>query len=223
MNSADADADADAANAASAPSASGASASASGTSVASPDSASKTDVRASKFLSGVLRHDPGKIGIELDRAGWVPVDTLLAALKAHGRRMTRETLDRVVAENDKKRYEYDESGTWIRASQGHSVEVDLGYQPAEPPARLYHGTATRSLDAICQEGLKPGRRHHVHLSPDIETATKVGARHGKPAVLTVDAARMRQDGRVFYRSTNGVWLTDHVPPEYFLGSVGTVA
>jgi putative RNA 2'-phosphotransferase len=171
-------------------------------------------IKESKFLALVLRHDPGKIGIVLDAAGWVNVDTLLAALHRRGRELTRAQLDQVVAENDKKRYEYDGSGTRIRASQGHSVDVDLGYAPAEPPATLYHGTATATLDAIFREGLSSGRRHHVHLSSDPETATKVGARHGKPAVLTVDAVRMQADGHVFYRSTNGVWLTDHVAPTY---------
>lgn len=177
-------------------------------------------IKDSKFLALVLRHNPGKIGITLDAAGWVPVDTLLAALRAHGRALTRDQLDRIVAENDKKRYEYDESGVRIRASQGHSVTVDLGYAPAEPPATLYHGTATSTVEAIFREGLKPGRRHHVHLSADPETATRVGARHGKPAVLMVDAARMRADGHLFYRSTNGVWLTEHVAPVYLTRSVG---
>jgi putative RNA 2'-phosphotransferase len=182
------------------------------------------DVRASKFLALVLRHDPGRIGIELDPAGWVPVDTLLTALKQHGRGLSRERLDRVVAAPGKKRYEYDESRTLIRASQGHSVTVDLGYTPSEPPAVLYHGTATRFLDSIFREGIQRGKRHHVHLSRDTETAATVGARHGKPAVLSVDAARMGADGHVFYLSTNGVWLTDHVAPEYlahFGTSVGT--
>lgn len=178
--------------------------------------------KESKFLALVLRHNPGEIGITLDAAGWVPVDTLLAALRRHGRELTRAQLDRVVAENDKKRYEYDESGTRIRASQGHSVPVELGYTPAEPPATLYHGTATGTVEAIFREGLKPGRRHHVHLSTDIETATRVGARHGRPAVLTVDAARMRADGHLFYRSTNGVWLTEHVAPAYLARDVAAV-
>jgi putative RNA 2'-phosphotransferase len=179
--------------------------------------------RESKFLALVLRHNPDRIGVRLDAAGWVQVDTLLAALRQHGHGLTRDQLDRVVTENDKKRYEYDESGTRIRASQGHSVPVDLGYEPAEPPPTLYHGTAVGTVEAIFREGLKPGRRHHVHLSADVETATKVGARHGRPAVLIVDAARMRAEGRAFYRSTNGVWLIDHVAPGYLTRGVGAVA
>ena len=175
---------------------------------------SDTAVRDSKFLAGVLRHNPGKIGVELDAAGWVDVDVLLAAVKRGGRRMGRDRLDYVVEHNSKKRFEYDASGTRIRASQGHSVQVDLGYESCVPPETLYHGTATRSLDSIYSEGLKPGRRHHVHLSVDIETAVKVGARHGKPAVLVVAAARMHEAGHEFFRSTNGVWLTEHVAPQY---------
>lgn len=182
-------------------------------------------VRDSKFLAGVLRHNPGKIGIELDAAGWVDVDVLLAALARRGRRIGRARLDHVVAHNNKKRFEYDASGTRIRASQGHSVPVELGYEASVPPETLYHGTATRSLDSIFREGLRPGSRHHVHLSVDIETATKVGARHGKPAVLVVAAARMHEDGHEFFRSTNGVWLTEHVAPEHLSlpSSVGPVA
>jgi putative RNA 2'-phosphotransferase len=171
-------------------------------------------VKDSKFLAGVLRHNPGKLGIELDAAGWVDIEVLLAALKRRGRRIDRARLDFVVAHNNKKRFEYDEAGTRIRASQGHSVPVDLGYAPMTPPETLYHGTATRSLEAIFAEGLRPGGRHHVHLSVDAETATKVGSRHGKPAVLVVAAARMHADGHAFFRSTNGVWLTEHVAPEY---------
>jgi putative RNA 2'-phosphotransferase len=171
-------------------------------------------VRDSKFLSSVLRHNPGKIGVELDPAGWVEVEVLLAAARRAGRRIGRERLDRVVEHNNKKRFEYDASGTRIRASQGHSVPVDLGYEPLVPPETLFHGTATSSLDSIFREGIKPGRRHHVHLSADLETATRVGARHGKPAVLLVAAGRMHGDGREFLRSTNGVWLTEHVAPAY---------
>lgn len=172
-------------------------------------------VKDSKFLAGVLRHNPEKLGIELDEAGWVRVDVLLAALKRRGRRIDRDRLDFVVEHNNKKRFEYDEAGERIRASQGHSVPVDLGYEALVPPETLYHGTATRSLDSIFAEGIKPGARHHVHLSADIETATRVGSRHGKPVVLVVSAARMHADGKQFFRSTNGVWLTEYVAPDYF--------
>jgi len=171
-------------------------------------------VATSKLLSYVLRHRPDSIGLALDAHGWAGVGELLACLAAHGKPLDRALLDRVVASNDKQRFAFSPDGTRIRASQGHSIDVDLQLQAAEPPAVLYHGTASRFLKAILASGLRPGARHHVHLSADIETATRVGARHGFPAVLAIDAARMRADGLVFYRSDNGVWLTAGVKPKY---------
>lgn len=171
-------------------------------------------VHLSKFLSLVLRHDPGMIGITLDPNGWVPVDELLSAAARAGKPITREQLDEVVATNDKKRFAFSPDGTLIRASQGHSVDVDLGLAPVEPPERLFHGTATRSVEAIRAEGLVRQSRQHVHLSPDEETALRVGQRHGKPVVLIVRAGQMHRDGHPFYQSDNGVWLTASVPPEY---------
>jgi putative RNA 2'-phosphotransferase len=169
-------------------------------------------VKVSKYLSKHLRHQPERIGLTLDEAGWVEIDELIAACAAHGFRFTRDELDHVVAANDKKRFAID--GTRIRASQGHSIEVDLGLDPAVPPSYLYHGTVARSLDAIRAEGLRPMNRHDVHLSADRETATRVGARRGRPVVLSVDAGAMHRDGHVFHLSANGVWLTKSVPPRY---------
>ncbi|MGW2398413.1 RNA 2'-phosphotransferase [Kitasatospora sp. NPDC001664] len=174
----------------------------------------KRGVRVSKTLSRVLRHDPASIGITLDEAGWVPVDTLLDALRRKGTRITRDELDHVVATNNKKRFAFSEDGSAIRASQGHSVAVDLGLAAAEPPAVLYHGTTGASLDAIFREGLRPMSRQDVHLSADTETAVRVGSRHGRPVVLTVDAAGLHAAGHEFRISANGVWLTDAVPPGY---------
>jgi putative RNA 2'-phosphotransferase len=174
----------------------------------------KRTVKRSKFLSLILRHQPETVGIVLDPAGWVDVAVLLDALAAHGRPMRRSELDQVVAENDKKRFAFDDGGTRIRASQGHSVSVDLGYTDAEPPPLLFHGTHPSVLDAIRREGLRPMQRHDVHLSPVRETAARVGARRGRPVVLTVDATRMSADGHRFRVSANGVWLTDAVPPQY---------
>jgi putative RNA 2'-phosphotransferase len=171
-------------------------------------------VRVSKRLSFVLRHRPDSVGLVLDDAGWVAVDELLAALAAHGMRLTRAELDHVVATNDKRRFEFDGSGTRIRASQGHSVPVALGHATVEPPAELFHGTVQRFLEAILREGLRPGNRHAVHLSPDVATARAVGARRGRPVVLRVDAAAMAADGWTFTRSANGVWLVEAVPPSY---------
>ena len=171
-------------------------------------------VRASKFLSLVLRHEPGLIGITLDEAGWVEVSELLRACRAHGRPLTLEELREVVAVNDKRRFSFSEDGRRIRASQGHSVPVELGYDPADPPAELYHGTAEKFLPLIREQGLKKGARHHVHLSHDVETARRVGGRRGRPVVLAVDSGRMRGEGHEFFLSANGVWLTERVPPEY---------
>ncbi|MGW3436879.1 RNA 2'-phosphotransferase [Streptomyces bacillaris] len=169
-------------------------------------------VKVSKYLSAHLRHRPERIGIALDENGWVDVETLLSAAARHGFPLTRAELDHVVAANDKRRFTVD--GDRIRANQGHTVTVDLDLPPAEPPAYLYHGTVARALDAIRAEGLRPMARHHVHLSPDRETATQVGARHGRPLVLTVDAGAMHRAGHVFRVSANGVWLADAVPPEF---------
>ncbi|GHF04290.1 putative RNA 2'-phosphotransferase [Streptomyces griseoluteus] len=169
-------------------------------------------MKVSKYLSKHLRHQPERIGLTLDPAGWVEIDTLLAAAAAHGFPISRAELDHVVAVNDKRRFAVE--GGRIRASQGHTVEVALGLPPATPPPYLYHGTVARSLDAIRAEGLRPMNRHAVHLSADRETATRVGARRGRPVVLAVDAGAMHRDGHVFHVSANGVWLTDSVPPRY---------
>lgn len=174
----------------------------------------KDIVASSKFLSLVLRHRPDVIGITLDAEGWVPVEDLLAACAQHGRAISREQLNVVVRTNDKQRFASSADGSRIRANQGHSVPIDLGLVSVEPPELLYHGTVPRFLESIRQEGLTKGNRHHVHLSPDVETATKVGQRRGRPVVLVIEADRMFRDGHTFYQSENGVWLTDAVPPEY---------
>ena len=160
----------------------------------------------------MLRHQPQLIGLRLDDGGWVDVEDLLAALAAHGRPLTRAQLERLVADSDKQRFALE--GGRIRASQGHSVPVELGLEPVQPPAVLFHGTPERNVDAILREGLHKGSRHHVHLSPDVDTAQRVGARRGRPRVLQVDAAAMAAAGHVFLRSANGVWLVDAVPPAY---------
>ena len=175
----------------------------------------KDMIRLSKRLSKHLRHDPEAIGLRLDAAGWVGVDDLLAAL-----RVTRAQLVEVVERNDKKRFEID--GDRIRASQGHSVAVDLDLPVAEPPAVLYHGTVGRVLPDVHREGLRPMNRHDVHLSTTVETAQRVGARRGEPVVLVVDAAAMRAAGHEFRVSANGVWLAPAVPPEYLSELPGQV-
>jgi putative RNA 2'-phosphotransferase len=166
--------------------------------------------RISKFLSLVLRHEPGKIGLTLDGQGWARVEDLIACTGRHGRRLDRSLIERVVATNDKQRFALSEDGRMIRASQGHSVAVDLALEPRTPPEVLFHGTATRFLESIRAQGLLAGSRNHVHLSADEATAVKVGSRHGRAVVLKVRAGEMDRAGVAFYRSENGVWLTAHV-------------
>lgn len=170
--------------------------------------------RTSKFMSLVLRHRPEAAGVTLDAGGYVAVDALLAALGRNGHALSREGLDELVASNDKKRFAFDETGTLIRAVQGHSRDVDLGYDPAEPPVVLFHGTVAKFLASIRDEGLKPRGRQFVHLSGDHETAVTVGRRRGDPVVLEIAAASMAAEGCLFYLATNGVWLTEAVPPGF---------
>jgi putative RNA 2'-phosphotransferase len=172
-----------------------------------------------KFLSFVLRHKPDAIGLVLDAEGWAVIDDLIAKANAAGTRLARDDLLHVVATSDKKRFSISADGLRIRAAQGHSVSVELGLPPKAPPAVLYHGTATRFVEAIRVEGLKPQSRQQVHLSLDEITAHRVGQRHGKPVILKIDALRMHAHGFKFYVADNGVWLTDHVPPE-FLSQIG---
>jgi putative RNA 2'-phosphotransferase len=174
----------------------------------------KENTRISKYLSLVLRHAPEAAGITLDENGWTDVGILLKQLSRNGYAVSPVELDHVVTTNSKQRFIYDENRMRIRASQGHSVAVDLAYAVSEPPAVLYHGTAEAFLSSIEETGLDKRSRHHVHLSADDETARRVGQRHGKPVVLVVDAARMRADSYTFFCSDNRVWLTEHVPTAY---------
>jgi putative RNA 2'-phosphotransferase len=171
-------------------------------------------ITVSKYLAKHLRHAPHELGLELQPGGWVPVDDLLTAAEKHGFPIAYDDLVECVETNDKQRFAFDVSGEMIRANQGHSVDVDLQLEEREPPEFLYHGTVERFLSSILKDGLIRGNRHHVHLSKDMETATKVGARRGKPVILTVDAGRMHREGHKFYRSANGVWLTNSLPPAY---------
>lgn len=174
----------------------------------------KNLIRKSKWLSKHLRHAPEEVGLTLGPGGWVSVDDLLDAARRAKFSISHEELNLVVSGNDKQRFAFDETGTNIRANQGHSVEVDLELEPVVPPNVLYHGTGAQNREVIQREGLAKMRRHHVHLSPDTETAHRVGSRHGKPLIFRVDAVRMHAEGHVFYCSQNGVWLVDEVPPQY---------
>ena len=176
--------------------------------------ASQSDVRLGRFISLVLRHDPSAAGITVDGHGWAVVDDLLAGMSQRGHRVDRATLDRIVAENDKSRYSFSDDGLRIRANQGHSIDVDVELVVTVPPAELFHGTAGRFLDSIKHEGLTSQQRRYVHLSADVETAIKVGKRHGAPVVLRVDSAAMARNGHTFWLSENRVWLTSTVPWRY---------
>lgn len=168
----------------------------------------------SKFMSLVLRHQPGHIGLSLDEAGWAGIDDLIARAGAAGRAITRHQLNEVVATSDKRRFALSEDGQRIRANQGHSIDVDLGLEPLAPPAFLFHGTAARFVDSILGTGLERRSRHHVHLTEDVVIGEAVGRRYGKPVILRIAAGEMAAQGHVFYRSANNVWLAETVPPQF---------
>ena len=173
-------------------------------------------VRISKFLSLVLRHKPERIGLSLDQGGWAKVDELLLKVNQAGVSLNKDLLQWVVDNNDKQRFCFSQDRQRIRANYGHSLPVDLDFAPSKPPEFLFHGTATRFVESIKRLGLVPKKRNHVHLSPDQQTALKVGGRHGQPIVLTIQTGRMYECGFHFFRSTNGIWLTERVPAEYIL-------
>ncbi len=169
----------------------------------------------SKFLSLVLRHQPEVIGMQLDPEGWLPIDELIEKANRNGNQLSLDLLHEVVASCEKKRFSLSEDGLKIRANQGHSIaEVELHLKPAVPPTVLYHGTIAVFLEGIREYGLLKRSRNHVHLSSDIQTAKKVGARRGKPVVLNIRANAMCDAGYTFYLSANDVWLTDAVPVSF---------
>lgn len=174
----------------------------------------KTTKHISKLMSLVLRHDPAYLGLSLSTEGWVDTYKLLSALRQKFPEITLETIEYVVATNDKKRFTFNNDGSKIRASQGHSIDVDLNLSPVTPPEHLYHGTVAKFLESIREEGLQKMSRQHLHLSADQSTAVAVGTRRGTAIILTIEALKMHEDGFAFYLSENGVWLTNHVPAKY---------
>lgn len=174
----------------------------------------KQNIKTSKFLSLVLRHKPETIQIQLDENGWVSVNELIEKLNNYGKEIDFKTIEYVVETNSKKRFAFNEDKSKIRASQGHSLQIDLNYEPINPPELLYHGTSKKFVDSILKSGIEKRNRQHVHLSSDIETALKVGQRHGKPVILKIQTEKMNKNGHKFYLSDNNVWLTDYVPIEY---------
>ncbi len=174
-------------------------------------------VRLSRKMSYILRHNPGDIGIELDAHGSVDLDVFVERLRTIGGMAVKKTdVIEAVEVNDKQRFAIEDNR--IRAVQGHSIDVDLGLDAVEPPKTLWHGTVDRFLDSILQAGLQPSGRTHVHLSDSIDTAIAVGSRRGEPVILTVAAGEMHHNGHAFHRSANGVWLVEHVPPNYLSAS-----
>lgn len=176
----------------------------------------KSEEELGRFLSLILRHRPETIGITLDKQGYAKVDELLSGINESGHYITSDILEKIVREDKKKRYSFNENHTKVRAAQGHSISVNLELQKKEPPTVLYHGTASRFLGSILKEGITKQGRQYVHLSQDEETAFKVGTRHGIPVVLVIDAKQMELDGEVFYLSENGVWLCNKVEKKYII-------
>lgn len=174
----------------------------------------KTIIKYSKKLSKILRHHPEIVGLMLDKNGWASVEELIHKFGTPP--LSIDILETVVAMNDKKRFAFNDDKTCIRANQGHSVTIDLALEAIEPPALLFHGTATKNLQSIKSQGLLKGSRHHVHLSIDESTAKKVGSRYGVPVILKVKAKEMHEAGFTFFMSENGVWLTDHVPVRFLV-------
>ena len=179
----------------------------------------KSLTEISKFISLILRHKPEAIGISLDSHGWADVNELIEGVAKQNKGFNMTMLEEIVRTDNKQRYSFNDDKTKIRANQGHSVKVDVELEEKEPPAILYHGTATRFLGSITKQGLLPMSRLYVHLSKDMETATKVGTRHGSPVILEVDAEKMYKDGYKFYLSDNGVWLTKEVPSIYLIDTI----
>ena len=172
--------------------------------------------KTSKFLSYVLRHHPELIDLNLDESGWADVEELITKSKNDSQGFTFEELDEIVQTNSKKRFAFNEDKTKIRASQGHSININLALIEQKPPEFLYHGTSANNVVSILEKGIEKRSRQHVHLSRDRETAASVGMRHGKPVILNISTGKMFEDGIKFYLSENEVWLTDFVDPKYII-------
>ena len=174
----------------------------------------KSDNKLSKYLSYILRHNPDSIGLELDKNGWADIDELIK--KTTNFSLNRFNIDLTVQTNDKQRFSISEDGLKIRANQGHTIEVDLGLSSIKPPSVLYHGTASRFIDSIIREGLTKQKRHHVHLTESLEIASSVGNRYGKLVLLSIFTNEMINDGYIFFKTVNNVWLVDNVPFKYLV-------
>lgn len=178
----------------------------------------KNEQKIGRFLSLVLRHDPTSIGLSLDSEGWAKIDDLLTCLKLKGKKLTREGLQAIV-EASQQRFSLSEDGESVRASQGHSINIDIKLTPQSPPEVLYHSTCARFMDSIESKGLSKMSRQHVQLCGDIRSAHEIGRKHRKPIILEVASRLMESHGFKFFRSEDGVWLTEAVPPDYLNGQI----
>lgn len=177
---------------------------------------SKEEIKISKFISMLLRHKPELLGLELQEDGFAYTDELIKKIKLSGKNINKDILERIVLYNDKKRFEFNDNHNLIRACQGHSINVDLGFIEKEPPEILFHGTSINTVDIIKNEGIKKMNRLYVHLSLTENTAKKVGKRHGSPCLIKINSKQMYEDGIKFYLSKNNVWLCDYVDSKYIL-------
>ena len=168
----------------------------------------------SRYLSLILRHKPESIGITLDGHGWANVNDLIAGISKNNPGFDMDILEEIVRTDNKQRYSFNPDKTLIRANQGHSIPVDVELPEVKPPELLFHGTGEKYVRSILQQGLISKSRLYVHLSKDIDTAIKVGKRHGKEVIFQVSTGQMYRDGYKFYLSVNGVWLTKEVPGKY---------
>lgn len=166
-------------------------------------------------MSLILRHKPESIGIRLDEHGWANVEELIAGI-AKTYEFNMEILEEIVRTDEKQRYSFNDDKTLIRANQGHSILIDVELEAIEPPMELWHGTGEKYVDSIDRQGLIPKSRLYVHLSKDIDTAIKVGRRHGRPVLYLVKSGDMHQDGYQFFQSKNGVSLTKEVSVKYLI-------
>lgn len=170
----------------------------------------------SKFLSYILRHHPEDIGLKVDDHGWAHLPSLIKKSQKHGKQLDRSNILKIMESSAKQRFSLSDDSQYIRAGYGHSIEVDLDLEPRRPPEILYHGTAVKNLSSIKKAGLHPQNRNMVHLSSTKESAISVGRRHGKPAVLTIEAIKLHKNGYPLYQSDSepSIWMVQKVPAKY---------
>jgi len=170
--------------------------------------------RASKFLNFILQHNPEKIGLVLEKGGWASIDFIVEKTV-----LTREHIQKIVENDEKQCYSFNEDKTKIKANFDHSINIELDYIEKSPPNILYHGTDTKNISSIFINGILPIDKNFVHLSEDIKTATIMGKQHGIPAVFKILTEGMIQEGHKFYKISNGIWLTKKVASRFIAHQV----